>query len=98
MDKNVLVYEGDKGVRLMVKCDRETVWLTQAQMCQLFGRERSVRTKHIGNVFREGELPIEGNVQNLHIANSDKPDNFCSLDVIRSVGWLIVQKILILYS
>ena len=32
MDKNVLVYEGDKGVRLMVKCDGETVWLAQAQM------------------------------------------------------------------
>ena len=52
MDKNVLVYEGDKGVRLMVKCDGETVWLTQEQMCQLFGRERSVITKHIRNVFR----------------------------------------------
>ena len=34
MDKSVLVYEGDKGVRLMVKCDGETVWLTQEQMCQ----------------------------------------------------------------
>ena len=37
MDNSVLVYEGDKGVRLMVKCDGETVWLTQEQMCQLFG-------------------------------------------------------------
>ena len=89
MDKNVLVYEGDKGVRLMVKCDGETVWLTQAQMCQLFGRERSVITKHIGNVFREGELPIEGNVQNLHIANSDKPVRFYNLDVVISVGYRV---------
>ena len=89
MDKNVLVYEGDKGVRLMVKCDGETVWLTQAQMCQLFGRERSVITKHIGNVFREGELPIEGNVQNLQIAKSDKPVRFYNLDVVISVGYRV---------
>ena len=82
MDKNVLVYEGDKGVRLMVKCDGETVWLTQEQMCQLFGRERSVITKHIRNVFREGELSAESNVQNLHIANSDKPVKFYNLDVV----------------
>ena len=89
MDKSVLVYEGDKGVRLMVKCDGETVWLTQEQMCQLFGRERSVITKHIRNVFREGELPVESNVQNLHIANSDKPVKFYNLDVVISVGYRV---------
>ena len=89
MDKSVLVYEGDKGVRLMVKCDGETVWLTQEQMCQLFGRERSVITKHIRNVFREGELAVESNVQNLHIANSDKPVKFYNLDVVISVGYRV---------
>ena len=89
MDKSVLVYEGDKNVRLMVKCDGETVWLTQEQMCQLFGRERSVITKHIRNVFREGELTTESNVQNLHIANSDKPVKFYNLDVVISVGYRV---------
>lgn len=80
---------GEGYMDMMVKCDGETVWLTQAQMCQLFGRERSVITKHIGNVFREGELPIEGNVQNLHIANSDKPVAFYDLDVVISVGYRV---------
>ena len=89
MDKNVLVYEGDKGVRLMVKFDGETVWLTQEQMCQLFGRERSVITKHIRNVFREGELSAESNVQNLHIANSDRPVKFYNLDVVISIGYRV---------
>ena len=89
MDKSVLVYEGDKNVRLTVKCDGETVWLTQEQMCQLFGRERSVITKHIRNVFREGELSAESNVQNLHIANSDKPVKFYNLDVVISVGYRV---------
>ena len=56
-----------------VRLEQETVWLTQAQMAELFQRERSVITKHINNVFRENELDLEGNVQNLHIANSDKP-------------------------
>ena len=73
----------------MVKCDGETVWLTQEQMCQLFGRERSVITKHIRNVFRERELSVESNVQNLHIAKSDKPVKFYNLDVVISVGYRV---------
>lgn len=52
----VLVYEGQNIPSMNVLTDGETVWLTQSQMCQLFGRERSVITKHINNVFNEGEL------------------------------------------
>ncbi len=54
--KDLVVYENDADLRLEVMTDGETVWLTQAQMCRLFGRERSVITKHIRNVFKEGEL------------------------------------------
>jgi hypothetical protein len=54
-------------------------------MAELFQRDRSVISKHIKNVFDEGELSVKGNVQNLHIANSDKPVDFYSLDVIISV-------------
>ena len=51
-----IVYKdyGDSG--LEVKTDGETVWLTQDQMCRLFGRDQSVIARHIGNVFKEGEL------------------------------------------
>ena len=59
MDKQIVVYEGEKDVRLEVKTDGETVWLTQRQMCQLFGRDRTVITKHINNIFKEGELERE---------------------------------------
>ena len=59
MDKQIVVYNGDGDVRLEVKTDGETVWLTQAQMCQLFGRDRTVVTKHINNIFRDGELERE---------------------------------------
>ena len=60
MDKQkIIVYEPDKTSRFEVKTDGETVWLTQDQMCKLFGRERSVITKHIKNIFKEGELQEE---------------------------------------
>ena len=59
MEKQIVVYEGTDDVRLEVKTDGETVWLTQAQMCQLFGRDRTVITKHINNIFKEGELERE---------------------------------------
>ena len=89
MNKNVLVYEGDKGVRLMVKCDGETVWLTQAQMCQLFDRDVSVISRHIRNIFKEGELDPKSNLHFLQIANSDKKVAFYDLDVVISVGYRV---------
>jgi hypothetical protein len=57
----VRVYEDRDGeVRVDVRLDRETVWLTQKQMSQLFGRERSVITKHVRNMFRKRELEAGG--------------------------------------
>jgi len=71
MDKHIVVYKGVDDIRLEVQTDGETVWLTQEQMCRLFGRERTVITKHINNVFNEGELPREGFVQILHKTSPD---------------------------
>ena len=51
-----VVYKGYDDSRLEVKTDGETVWLSQNQMCQLLGRDQSVIARHIGNVFKEGEL------------------------------------------
>lgn len=86
----IVVYEAeDGGARVDVRLDRDTVWLSQEQMGRLFGRERSVITKHVRNVFTESELKEESNVQNLHIAGSDKPVGFYSLDVIISVGYRV---------
>jgi len=90
---DVIVYEAPGGeVRVDVRLDHETVWLTQDQMSQLFGRERSVVTKHIRNVFHEGELEQQSNVQNLHIADSAKPVKSYSLDVIISVGYRVKSR------
>ena len=90
-EKDILVYQGEAGVKMTVKTDGETVWLTQEQMCQLFGRERSVITKHIRNIFKEGELPQEGFVQNLHITSDigGRPVSIYNLDVVISVGYRV---------
>ena len=89
----VVLYEAPGGeIRLDVQLEQDTVWLTQAQMAELFERERSVITKHIGRVFSEGELLEESNVQNLHIARSDKPTKLYNLDVIISVGYRVKSK------
>jgi prophage maintenance system killer protein len=84
----IAIYQSPSGV-VEVRLDNDTVWLTQEQMTQLFGRERSVITKHIRNVFNEGELDEKSNVQNLHIPHSDKPVRFYNLDVIISVGYRV---------
>jgi hypothetical protein len=85
----VLFQAADGQVSLDVRLEADTVWLSQAQMAELFGRERSVITRHVGNVFREGELPEESNVHFLHIAGADRPVGFYNLDVIISVGYRV---------
>ena len=85
----IILYQLDEAVRLEVRLEDETVWLTQAQIAELFQRDRTVITKHINNVFKEKELEEKSNVHFLHIANSDKPVKFFSLDVIISVGYRV---------
>ncbi len=86
----IVIYQAQDGqTSIDVRLEKETIWLSREQIAQLFDRERSVITKHINNVFREQELSRESNVQNLHIANSDRPVAFFSLDVIISVGYRV---------
>ena len=82
----------DKNIKLDVAIGKETVWLTQSQMTELFSVDRTVITRHVNNVFKENEVEKESNVQNLHIPNSDKPVKFYSLDVIISVGYRVKSK------
>jgi len=82
----------DGNIKLDVQLENDTVWLTQLQMSELFERDRSVITKHIKNIFKEGELEEKSNVHFLHFANSDKPVALYSLDVIISIGYRIKSK------
>ena len=78
----------DNTIKLEVPVENETVWLTQAQMIELFDRDQSVISRHINNAFKE-ELDKKSNMQKMHIANSDKPVAFYSLDVVISVGYRV---------
>jgi prophage maintenance system killer protein len=92
----VVVYEAPDGeVRVDVRLERETVWLTQQQMAELFGRERSVVTKHVRNVFQEGELDPEATCAKFALVRSEggrtvsrEVDHY-NLDVVISVGYRV---------
>jgi len=90
MNSEIIIYQTEDGLtKIQTRLENETVWLTQAQMAELFGKERSVITKHIKNVFTEGELVEKSNVQILHISSSDRPVKYYNLDVIISVGYRV---------
>ena len=88
-ENQIVVYQPNETVRLDVRLDGDTVWLTQNQMTDLFQRDRTVITRHINNVFSEGELDEKSNVHFLHIPFSDKPVKVYSLNVIISVGYRV---------
>ncbi|MBQ7250863.1 MAG: virulence RhuM family protein [Bacilli bacterium] len=77
---------------VQVSPSEDTVWLNKEQMTKLFDRDRSVISRHIKHIFDEEELDEKSNVHFLHIANSDKPVPFYSLDVIISVGYRVKSK------
>ena len=87
--KYELVHFRDGEFELDVNVDKETVWLTQAQICELFGRDQSVISRHINNLFAVEELDSTSNMQKMHIPNSDKQVAFYSLDVVISVGYKV---------
>jgi hypothetical protein len=93
LQSQVLLYQAPDGrTRLEVRMQGETVWLTQAQMAELFQRERSVITKHIRNIFEEGELVQESVCADFaHTAADGKTYQtvYYNLDVIISVGYRV---------
>ena len=92
-ENQIIVYQPNETIRLDVRLENETVWLTQAQLCELFQRDVSVISRHIKNIFVEGELEKESNLHFLQIANSDRPVALYSLDVIISVGYRVKSVI-----
>ena len=89
-DKIVIYRTADGQTSIDVKLEHDTVWLSQAQMAELFQKDQSVVARHISNVFKEGELTQESNMQILHNTFSKyKPTKVYSLDVIISVGYRV---------
>lgn len=84
----ILIYTTAKNeVELKVHFEKESVWLRQNEIAMLFGKDRSVITKHINKIFTDKEVDRKSNVHKMHIANSDKRVEFYSLDVILAVGY-----------
>ncbi|MCL2290684.1 MAG: virulence RhuM family protein [Bacteroidetes bacterium] len=92
IQNEIILYQPDSNIQLEVRIENETVWLTQAQMVDLFQRDVSVISRHINNIFREGELDKKSNLHFLQIAFSDKPVIIYSLDVIISVGYRVKSQ------
>ncbi len=91
-ENQIVVYQPNETVRLDVRLENETVWLTQEQMSQLFGRDQSVVARHIGNIFKEGELNRDSvYAKNAYTASDGKTYQvaFYNLDVVISVGYRV---------
>ncbi len=84
----VVIYQAKSGaIELRRDVTKETIWASQSQIADVFEIDRSVVTKHIGNVMKSKEVDEKSNVQKMHIAFSDKPVVFYSLDIILAVGY-----------
>ena len=96
VNNKLIIYQVKNGaIELRGDFSRETIWATQAQIVGLFGVDQSVVSRHIKNVFKDGEVKEKSNMQKMHIANSDKPIITYSLDIILSVGYRTNSKIAI---
>ncbi len=94
--KEVIIYQTKSGaIEFKGDLKKDTIWATQAQISDLFNVDRTVATRHINKIIRDGEVDEKSNVQKMHIANSDKPVKFYSLDIILAVGYRTNGKIAI---
>jgi len=84
---NEIIKYNNGEIELKVSVEYETVWLTQKQIVELFQKDQSVISRHINNIFKTGEIDEKSNMQKMHIANSDKPVKFYSLDIVLAVGY-----------
>ena len=91
----IVLYQPDESIRLEVRIEDETVWLTQAQMAELFGTNRQAITKHIKNIYETGELDREATSSILELLQKEGNRNvkrkieFYNLDTIISVGFRV---------
>ena len=95
----ILIYQNQEGsIKVDVRLEEETVWLTQDQMAQLFGKGRSTITEHIGNIFKEGELNEISTRRNFRLVRLEgnreveREVEHYNLDVIISVGYRVKSQ------
>ena len=94
MNKEIVLYK-DQEIKLNVKVESDTIWITQKQLCELFDRDKSVISRHINNIFKSGELDREAVVaKNATTASDGKTYqvDYYNLDLIISVGYRVNSK------
>ena len=88
LDNEIAIYQSASGeIQIKLDSQNETIWITQAQIVQVFGIDQSVVSRHIKNIFKDQEIDQNSNMQKMHNAISDKPVFFYSLDVVLAVGY-----------
>lgn len=89
----ILLYQNQDGsIKIDVRLEEETVWLTQAQLCVLFQKSKATVSEHLKNIFEEGELDEKVVVRNFRTTANDRNNydtNYYNLDVIISVGYRV---------
>ena len=92
-DSSLLLYQTEDGqTKIEVRLQDETVWLSQAQLCELFDKDKRTISEHIQNIFKEGELFEESVIRKFRTTASDGKNyqvNYYNLDVIISVGYRV---------
>lgn len=95
-ENNIIIYQSQDGkIKVDVRFESETVWLTQTQMCELFGKSKSTISEHINNVFEEQELDANSVVRNFRTTAEDGKNynvNYYNLDVVISVGYRVKSQ------
>lgn len=92
-DNKFIIYQTEDGqTQIDVRLESDTVWLSTSQMAMLFDKEESNIRRHVINVFKEGELERDNNVQKIHVNGIKKPVPYYNLDVIISVGYRVKSK------
>lgn len=96
MNSEILIYQNPDGhIKIDVRLEEETVWLTQAQLCELFQKSKATISEHIKNVFEEGELEASATVRNFRTVQTEgnreveRAIDYYNLDVIISVGYRV---------
>lgn len=92
----IILYQPDESVRMEVRIEDETVWLTQARIAELFGTKRPAITKHLNNIYKSGELEESSTCSILeHVGNDGKQKyitKLYNLDAILSIGYRVNSK------
>lgn len=96
MDSQFLIYQNQEGdVRIDVRFQDETIWLSQAEMSVLFSKDKRTISEHISNIFKEGELDENSVIRNFRTTATDGKEyqvEYYSPDVIISVGYRVKSQ------